>query len=421
MNARVSSFADVNAVLAEYVPPARAMRANYKLDTMRSLMKHLGNPQDTYKVVHVAGTSGKTSTAYFTASLLKQAGIRVGLTVSPHVDALNERLQIDLVTLAEKAYCQAFNQFMDLITTSGLKPTYFELLVAFAYWYFAEAKVEYAVIEVGLGGLLDGTNVITRTDKIAVLTDVGLDHVDVLGNTLPEIALQKAGIMHAGNHAFCLPQATEITDVFAQHASRVGAELHQTKSVELAQSSLALFQQRNWSLALAVVTFALQRDCYPVLTTQQQRASQRVYIPARMEYLPNKEFTLLLDAAHNPQKMHALVTSITRKYPGQKWSVLLALLHSKDQRLSGVLKELLPITKQLIVTDFVAGQDLRKTSASPKQIVMACKALNFSAVSIEHNTARAYQMVLDAAGTHKLVTGSFYLLQEVHALAKQHS
>ena len=134
------TFADVEAALTAHIPPARSMRANYKLDTMRALMKHLGNPQDSYKVIHIAGTSGKTSTAYFAASLLLQTGKKIGLTVSPHVSVLSERVQINLQPLDEAEYCAAFSEYMQLVKDGGFQPTYFELLVAFAYWYFAQAR-----------------------------------------------------------------------------------------------------------------------------------------------------------------------------------------------------------------------------------------------------------------------------------------
>ncbi len=415
---QIRSFADVDTVLAKHIPPARAMRSNYKLDTMRALMRHLGNPQDSYKVVHVAGTSGKTSTAYFIASHLHQAGKKVGLTVSPHVDTVAERVQINLEPLSEQKYCEAFSQFVELISKSDVTPTYFELLVAFAYWKFAQEKVDYAVIEVGLGGLLDGTNVVTRSDKVAVLTDIGLDHVDILGNDIAEIAAQKAGIILPDSQAFCLEQDQDILDVFAESARKVGAQLAVlTQKEDTVARSLPLYQQRNWSLANQVSAYVLDQDGVDILDPRQLEATVHTYIPARMETIQQGGTTLILDAAHNPQKMQALCDSLKQQYPGQKFDVLLALLRSKDMRVQGVLNELLPIASNLIVTDFVAGQDLRKFSTPPEQLIEAAQQMGFTNVEVIHDTKRAYNVLMKLPGLHKLATGSFYLLHDMHMLA----
>src|SRR5690606_38872097 len=119
--------------------------------------------------------------------LLAAAGQKVGMTVSPHVYEVNERVQINTKPLAETQFCRELSRFLNIIQSSGVRPTYFELLVAFAYWEFAEQGVDYAVIEVGLGGLLDGTNVVARDDKVCIITDIGFDHTSVLGKTLSAI------------------------------------------------------------------------------------------------------------------------------------------------------------------------------------------------------------------------------------------
>src|SRR5581483_7745687 len=160
----------------------------YTLDTINAVMELVGNPQDKVKVLHVAGTSGKTSTAYYLASLLKANGASVGLCVSPHLIEVNERVQIDLKPLPERDFCDGLGQFWDLATSTGLKPSYFEMLVAFPYWEFARRGLDYVVMEVGVGGLLDGTNVVHSENKVCIITDIGLDHTKLLGDTIPEIA-----------------------------------------------------------------------------------------------------------------------------------------------------------------------------------------------------------------------------------------
>ena len=181
---QIHTLAEANLALRPFYDYSRTA---YTLDVMKALMEHLGNPQNQLRVLHVAGTSGKTSTAYYCAALLKEAGKKVGLSVSPHVDTVNERLQINGQPMPEAEFCKVLSEFLDVVAESGIKPSYFELLVAMTYWEFARQKVDYAVIEVGLGGLRDGTNVIERADKVCLITDIGLDHTEILGHTLTKI------------------------------------------------------------------------------------------------------------------------------------------------------------------------------------------------------------------------------------------
>ncbi|MCA9326649.1 hypothetical protein KC976_03555, partial [Candidatus Saccharibacteria bacterium] len=191
----LTTFADAQKVLRTYYANAQT---KYTLDNMCALMDHIGSPQEKIRVVHVAGTSGKTSTSYYAAALLRAAGLQVGLSVSPHVDQINERLQINGQPLSEAEFCQVLTEFLNAIKDAPVKPSYFELLTAMAFWEYARRGVDAAVMEVGLGGLLDATNVISRRDKICLITDIGLDHTEILGDTLVEIAQQKAGIIQPG-------------------------------------------------------------------------------------------------------------------------------------------------------------------------------------------------------------------------------
>jgi dihydrofolate synthase/folylpolyglutamate synthase len=413
----IKTFEDVDEVLAEYIPPLRSFRTAYTLDTMQALMESLGNPQNSYKTIHVAGTSGKTSTAYFMAACLQASGKNVGLSVSPHVDNVNERVQINLEPLNLQRYCTQFTKFISIIKKLAQKPTYFELLIAFAFWQFAEDKVDYAVIEVGLGGLLDGTNVITRADKVCVITDIGLDHVAVLGHSLAGIADQKAGISGPGNHVFCFQQSEEIDQAIKNTVDARGGILHPQVAPEVYIDSvgLALFQMRNYSLAKITYDFVAQRDGLQSLTTEQESSVMKTYIPGRIEIVERNGKTLILDAAHNAQKMQTLVPSIQQKFPNQKFVVLFALLKSNDAKIHDVLQALLPIADHLIITDFIGRQDLRKRSTAPSTLAQEAKQLGFTTVEILHDTDQAYARLMSLPGDHALITGSFYLLHDIHA------
>ncbi len=418
---KITTFAEANERLREYWP-SRISRHAYTLDYTYQLMEHLGNPQETFKIVHVAGTSGKTSTAYYTAALLQAAGKKVGLTVSPHVDEVNERVQINLTPMPEAEFCRELSDFLQIVEDSGIKTTYFELLTAFMYWEFARQGVDYAVVEVGLGGLLDATNVVSRADKVCVITDIGLDHMRVLGQIIPEIAFQKAGIIQLHNPIFCYRQAEEIMDVIRRMAIKKQADLHTIEpSNDASFDFLPLFQQRNFGLALYVVQFVLARDNLPELPIAQIEKAAHTYVPGRMETLSIAGKTLIMDGAHNAQKMHALVESIRIRYPDQPVAVLLSFVAEREGRVESGITELSKIAHDIIITTFEGGQDTPHGSVDPKDIVAACEKVHFTAHETVPDIKAAVTTLLKRPEPILLVTGSFYMLSHVRPLLKKHT
>lgn len=420
---KITSFADVHTVLESYVPPARSMRGAYTLETMKRLMDVLGNPQDTFRSVHVAGTSGKTSTAYFIASLLRESGYTVGLTVSPHIDEVNERVQINLQSLDESRYCAWFAIFIGIVEKSGIKPTYFELLVAFAFWCFAKEGVDYAVIEVGLGGLLDATNVMHRPDKICVITDIGIDHTTVLGRTVAAIAAQKAGIVQQHNTVLMYQQSETIMNIVEEVAEQEHATLHEIKPLSPAKMAfdLPIYQKRNWYLALAAVRIIHERDNVPELSEEQLLKSIKIVIPARMQLVNQNNKIIIFDGAHNVQKMAALVKSMQAEYPGQPVAVMLGMVQGKTSHITAVLKRLSPIMSYLMITSFQNIQDMRKSSIKPAKIAERAHLMGFQDWEIESDPKKAYQKLLQRPEEVLLITGSFYLINELRPVILQRS
>ena len=413
---KLINFADVHMALRQFY--ANAKPGPYTLDTMRALMQHLGNPQDTLRVVHVAGTSGKTSTAYFIAALLKESGAKVGLTVSPHVDEVNERVQVGLVPLDEATFCAEFGEFLELVEGSKLKPSYFEVMVAFAYWEFARKGVDYAVVEVGLGGLLDGTNVVSREDKVCVITDIGFDHVEVLGNTLGEIAAQKAGIIQQRNQVFMYRQGEEVMVSVEAAAAEKEATLN---LVSIAGGEeyveLAGFQQRNFGLARAVVSFVLERDKPGAqLSDSQLQAASRVYIPGRMEVVQLGEKTLVMDGAHNAQKLHTFLESLQQRFPSEPFTALVGFVESEPGRLEHALDEVLPQTQHLIATSFYGEKDYAKHSVNPEVIAQYCQSKGYEQCEVQAEPRDAFAVLLARPEKLLVVTGSFYLLEHIRPL-----
>lgn len=414
---QIASFQEANDVLKSYIPRT-SQKGVYTLERMTELMEKLGNPQEKYKVIHIAGTSGKTSTAYYITSILKAHGARVGLTVSPHVDEVNERVQIGLKPLSEQAFCKNLTRFINVVGQTGIKPTYFELLAAFAYWYFAKARVDYAVVEVGLGGLLDGTNVINRHDKVCVITDIGLDHTSILGTDLSSIAAQKAGIIHPQNIVFAHEQDEEVMKVLRDIARQQQAELHEIlpKTAKELPVQLPLFQRRNWYLALNVARYVVSRDELGDLSEEQLAESVRTYIPARMEVIKFKGKTIIVDGSHNPQKLKTLVKSLKAKFPEVKYAILIGMLAERSEQARAILKELEPMTGSLTATSFFVGQDIPRESMDPIKIVAAAKKVGISGANYVKDPREALESLVSGSGKYILVTGSFFLLNHIRPL-----
>lgn len=397
----LKSFHQVSAYLARFYENARV---EYSLDTMRELMDYLGNPQEKFRVIHVAGTSGKTSTAYYISALLATGGYKTGLTISPHVDQINERVQINNKPITEKDFCESLSRFLTLIQKTKIQPSWFEAVVAYAYWYFAEQKVDYVVAEVGLGGQKDATNVIKNTNKICVITDIGYDHVGILGDTLAEIARQKAGIIQRGNEVFTYNQKQEIMDEIKRVAVKKKAKLFAVKDIYQDD-----FKKRNWHLAHIVYEHLGERDNLRHLTSQELKNSQNIYIPGRMEIFKVGKKILVMDGAHNDQKMSSFIKGFKQQFPNINPAVLIGVKEGKD--FEPLIKLIKPLAFRIITTEFKTTQDLPIKSMSADALAQAFgRYLN---VTVQPDLRLAYRELMSGKEHVCIVTGSFYLLGQI--------
>lgn len=386
------------------------------LTRMQPLLTAAGNPHTKLRAVHVAGTSGKTSTCYYAAALLHATGAHVGLSVSPHVDSITERLQVDGQPISEHDFCERLGEFIDIIHGSGVQPSYFELMITFVLWYFAAEGVDYVVLETGMGGLYDATNTVTRPDKVCVITDIGYDHMHVLGTDIASIATQKAGIIHQHNHLFMHEQDAAITEVITKRVAEQNAILN-TVSIDQYQkcavtlpADMPQFQKRNWCLARATVEHIAARDGLgdvPILNPSS------VIVPGRMEIeqLPDGS-TLILDGGHNGQKVAAFVSSFMQLYPDVKADVLLAMKKGKEYR--DVLQNLQPITNALLVTAFTDAQDFPIRSQDPETIAAYGRSLGID-TGVESDNKRAFAQLKRSSARLKIVIGSIYLLGQIRS------
>ncbi len=381
-------------------------------------MAHLGNPEKQLRVVHLSGTSGKTSTAYYIAALLTAAGCKVGLTVSPYVDRLNERVQVSGVPLSEEQFAGYFAEFHKLIKDRTETPTWFEVMIAFAYWVFAKENVDYAVIETGLGGLEDSTNVAARADKLCVITDIGYDHMEQLGNTLGKIAYQKAGIIHENNTALMYNQDAEIMKVVRYWVSQQeGADLLTFEQDRLAQvyggdfpAGLPEYQKRNWLLAFAAYKWLAKRDALKSIAKADLRQSQAVQVPGRMDTRLIDEKTIIMDGAHNGQKMTAFWKSFSVQYTAALPTVLFALKQGKEA--ADIAPLLAKYAGNVIITTYTKSQDLPVLSQEPSEVARTLRSHGVSCRVVKDQN-EAYDVFLKSTDKVGVITGSFFLISQL--------
>ena len=416
----MKTLRDAELALRPYVPlVAQFTGGNTTLERIEPLMKLIGNPEERLRIIHVAGTSGKTSTSYYIAGLMRASGCTIGLTVSPHVDRLSERVQVDGQPLSDIELCSELDIFLRLVQTADQPPSYFELLYAFSLWVFDRRGVDYAVIETGMGGLYDATNVAKRADKVCVITDIGYDHMHVLGNTLPKIAAQKIGIVHDQNVAITHRQADEIMRVFAdwteQHSSSLVVLDQAAEQMAFRDSMehMPAYQRRNWLLAYNTYKYVCARDLLVLASREAVVETQSIQVPARMEIVPRRGKTLVMDGAHNEQKMQAFVSSFQQRFPGIRPAVLVALKTGKEyQAVSPILSQL---TDTIIVTTFDTSQDLPALSMDTEVFASSLMEAGIQSVTIVPDHRLAYDTLMQTQQDTCVITGSFYLLSQLRS------
>ncbi len=394
--------------------PQKLSGQTYTLGRMKLLMERLGNPQNDIPAVHVAGTSGKTSTSYFIRALLEAHGKKTGLTASPHIVSITERVQIGGVPLNDQLFLRYLHEFIELLSTwPDLQPTYFELLVAFAFWVFKKEQVEYMIIEVGLGGLLDATNVITNPNKIAVITPTGLDHTEVLGNTIEEIAWQKAGIISRKLEVFSAHQDSMVAKVISSVSNNHNSNLRIIEPDVSKVTGSPLFQQANFALAKGVVRFIVQRDKLVAIANTVEDACITNTPPGRFEIYNINDKMIVLDGAHNPQKLAAFKQSFEARFPGETTTWLVGLLSAPNEKIEVCIAEINRQNDNYIFTDFSVGQDVKgRRSADSHQLHTLATKSGMQSIALI-NPTEALDLLLTSKKRTLIITGSLYLIAQL--------
>jgi dihydrofolate synthase/folylpolyglutamate synthase len=418
---------------------------DFKLDRMRELLRRLGNPQESIPAVHIAGTKGKGSTAALIAQILSTAGIRTALFTSPHISAFEERMAVDGVIPARDELARLVERVWgvvaDLDKTPGqMSPTYFEIATAMAWLYFRERQAEIAVLEVGMGGRLDATNVCRPA--VSVITTISRDHTRQLGSRLEQIAREKAGIVK--------PQVPVISGVTAEPGRSVIVETCRalaaplfllgrdfdceyrpgtlgppganpgscTATVRTARSvwrDLPLplvgeHQARNLALAAAAVE-RLQEQAWQIPAAAVPTGLAQLRWPGRIEVL-GRAPTVVVDAAHNWEAIAALLRTLDESFASRRRILIFAATRDKD--VSGMLRQLLPRFDSVVVTSFQSNP----RHVPVESLAGIARQLTSEPLHAAPDPAAAWKLARRFAGPADLicVTGSFFIAAELREL-----
>jgi dihydrofolate synthase/folylpolyglutamate synthase len=418
------------------------------LDRIQAFMEVLGDPQRGYPSIHLTGTNGKTSTARMIESLIRVAGLRVGRFTSPHLESMTERISVDGEPLSEEAFVRAFNDvapYTHLVDVQHDHPlSFFETIVAMAYAAFADAPVDAAVVEVGMGGAWDATNVIDA--RVAVLTPIAVDHAKYLGETPAVIAREKVGIIKPGATAVTALQSEEVARVLVERCAEVGATLVR-EGLEFGVTSrvpavggqvlglqglrgsyeelfLPLYgahQAQNAVLALAAVE-AFVGGGDPLDGEVVAEAFAEVTSPGRLEII-RRSPTIVLDAAHNPHGAAAAVAALEDSFAFSPVIGVVGVMSDKDA--DGVLAELEPVLAHVVCT-----QNSTERSMPASELAETARGI-FGSDRVTETTsladaidqaaalAEAGEAVGDSIGSGAvLVTGSVVTVGEARAMLR---
>lgn len=367
------------------------------LDSVSALLGALGLPGEGQRFIHVAGTNGKGSVCAMSDAILREAGLRVGLFTSPHLVSYRERMLVDGEMLPQEALAAGLSRIRELVTSWEVHPTFFEITLALALLVFKQAQVEVVVLETGMGGRLDATNVVTPA--VSVITPVALDHMQWLGDTLALIAKEKAGIIKPGIPAVSAPQADEVGRVLSSRARECGVELLTVSDKYPGAVGLAGQHQRmNAAVALA----ALRAGGFEISAADVARGLAKVKWRARFQRIGDR---LVVDGAHNPAAAQTAVATWREVFGEERATVIFGAVESKDVR--GVLDLLGEIAGRWVFTNVNSVRGLGAGDLA---------GLVGGDVTVVADAAAALASV--AAEPRVLVCGSLFLAGEVLGLVE---
>jgi dihydrofolate synthase/folylpolyglutamate synthase len=419
----------------ELAAPTQAAAAKFDLENITILAASLGHPEKKYPSVHIAGTNGKGSTAAFLEFILRHAGYRTGLYTSPHLERINERIRVNGEEIPDAAFASVFSRIHttieQLLANGALRahPTFFECVTAIAFAHFAEAGVQFAVFETGLGGRLDATNIVTP--QAAVITRIDFDHENFLGHSLREIAAEKAGIIKPGVPVIIAEQREEARAVLLAKARELSAsaietsaafiiesqsmmpgrvratvkELSSGQGFEIAPQLAGRFQLQNALNALATARVLESRQ-FRISHAAIELGIAAAVWPGRIEKVHSHP-DIYLDGAHNPSAARELAAFLEENFPGRKLIMIFGAL--RDKAVDEIAGILFPLASQVIFTE---PSNSRAISASQLAEIAAHHAVKFAIIPNAEQALHA-ALAQSAPGDAIFITGSLYLVGQL--------
>jgi dihydrofolate synthase/folylpolyglutamate synthase len=425
----------------ELAAPTQASAAKFDLENITILAERLGRPDRAYPSVHIAGTNGKGSTAAFLEAILRDAGFRTGLNTSPHLERINERIRVNGEDIGDEAFAEVLSRVQaiteELLAEGKLRahPTYFECVTAMAFEYFAQQRVEFGVFEVGLGGRLDSTNILTPV--VSIIARIDFDHENFLGRSLREIAGEKAGIIKPAVPVVVAEQRPEAKEVILSRAKELlspvietteafrieresivnghvraqVAEVESGWSVELAPSLAGRFQLQNALNAVAAARLLQQRG-FRISDESISRGVATTVWPGRIEKIQSHP-DIYLDGAHNPSAARELAHFVEETLKGRRIYLLYGAL--RDKAVDEVAGLLFPLAAEVVLT---APATSRAISASQLEEITAHYA-NKSTTIVDAGEAIDYVLSKASPDEVIFITGSLYLVGQLRHYLKQ--
>jgi dihydrofolate synthase/folylpolyglutamate synthase len=369
------TFQAAQSYLLGLINENASRRMPNRLDRMVAFLEALGNPQLRYPTIHVAGTSGKGSTSTMIATALQAAGKRTGLHTKPHLSSVTERARVDGVPISQDGFADLIGEMQTAVSRVAYehgRPTYYETLLALAFLWFARSEVDVAVIEAGIGGTLDGTNVLKP--RVSIITNVALDHMEILGETVVEIARDKAGIAKAGVPLLTGTRDPDVRRVIELACAEAGAPFisvpDQTRietrdDQQSGQSFTVVTPRDRYEISTPVLgDFQQENAATAILALEQLDATlrpsreavetgfARLQIPGRMEFFPAHP-GVVFDIAHNPDKAQHLAHALARAFPNHRYTFVMAVGESKDA--VEVIRPFLALPGSFTFTSFSAA------------------------------------------------------------------
>lgn len=410
----------------QYIQTVSWKGSKLGLERTQELLRKLGNPEKEMKFIHLAGTNGKGSTASMLATILEKAGYKVGLYTSPYIMRYNERMQIDHQEIPDDELAAITQHIKPIADAMEDVPTEFELNTALAMEYFHRNHCDIVVLEVGMGGELDSTNVIAAPE-VAIITAMGLDHVAELGPTMSDIARAKAGIIKPGCDVVSYGGNEDADVVIAKTCAAKGATLHQPDFSAITPGAFGLegqsfsyktwqevriplvgeYQMKNAAVVLEAVAVLRQRG-WKISDENVRDGLATTKWPARFEVL-RREPTFIVDGGHNPHGIRATAQSLQRMFPGRKFTFVTGVMADKD--VESILGIVAPIAKQF----FTVRPDNPRAMAAD-ELARRIRALGVSAEPCD-SVAAGVERAIQAEGKDGVAValGSLYMSGEVRA------